>query len=92
MLGPFESYLAMRGIKTFPLRMQRQCANALPHCQLARHASGDRTASTSPPIPNHPDAASIKRLFAPDLYGAIVSFEVKGADRDGIFRIMNALA
>ena len=27
-LGPFESYLAMRGIKTFPLRMERQCANA----------------------------------------------------------------
>ena len=30
--GPFEAYLAMRGIKTFPLRMQRQCANA---CRLA---------------------------------------------------------
>ncbi|HEY9140402.1 MAG TPA: PLP-dependent aspartate aminotransferase family protein, partial [Bryobacteraceae bacterium] len=27
LLGPFESYLAMRGIKTFPLRMERQCAN-----------------------------------------------------------------
>ncbi|MCY7416888.1 MAG: PLP-dependent transferase, partial [Chloroflexi bacterium] len=27
-MGPFESYLTMRGIKTFPLRMQRQCANA----------------------------------------------------------------
>ena len=28
MLGAFESYLAMRGIKTFPLRMERQCKNA----------------------------------------------------------------
>jgi len=27
-LGPFECYLTMRGIKTFPLRMERQCANA----------------------------------------------------------------
>ena len=27
-LGPFESYLTMRGIKTFPLRMERQCKNA----------------------------------------------------------------
>src|SRR5690606_645724 len=27
-LGPFEAYLAMRGIKTFPLRMERQCRNA----------------------------------------------------------------
>ena len=31
-LGPFESYLTMRGIKTFPLRMERQCANA---CRIA---------------------------------------------------------
>ena len=30
--GPFESYLTMRGIKTFPLRMERQCANA---CRVA---------------------------------------------------------
>src|SRR5437667_6212846 len=27
-LGPFESYLAMRGIKTFAVRMERQCSNA----------------------------------------------------------------
>ena len=31
-LGPFESYLTMRGIKTLPLRMERQCANA---CRVA---------------------------------------------------------
>jgi cystathionine gamma-synthase/methionine-gamma-lyase len=36
-LGPFESYLSMRGIKTFPLRMQR-----LTPRKLARHASRDR--------------------------------------------------
>ncbi|MBL8234012.1 MAG: PLP-dependent transferase, partial [Bryobacterales bacterium] len=29
LLGPFESYLTMRGIKTFPLRFERQCANAV---------------------------------------------------------------
>jgi cystathionine gamma-synthase len=36
-LGPFESYLAMRGIKTFPLRMERQCTNA---CKVASWPSG----------------------------------------------------
>jgi cystathionine beta-lyase/cystathionine gamma-synthase len=36
-LGPFESYLAMRGIKTFPLRMERQCANA---CRVASWLAG----------------------------------------------------
>ena len=89
-LGPFESYLAMRGIKTFPLRMERQCANA---CRiagwLATHPAVERV--HFPADPKHPDAANIKRLFAPGFYGAIVTFEIKGADREHVFRFMNAL-
>jgi cystathionine beta-lyase/cystathionine gamma-synthase len=90
LLGPFEAYLAMRGIKTFPLRMERQCHNACKVASwLATHPGVDRVYFPSDPA--HPDAAVIKRVFAPNLYGALVSFEVKGADRDGIFRMMNAL-
>ena len=90
LLGPFESYLSMRGIKTFPLRMQRQCANA---CRIASWlASHPATENVNfPANPHHPDAANIKRIFAPDLYGAMVSFEVKGADSTGIVRVLNAL-
>ncbi len=89
-LGPFESYLAMRGIKTFPLRMERQCANARKVAEwLAAHPAVERV--YYPADPNHPDAANIQRLFAQGLYGAIVSFEVKGADRERVFRMMNAL-
>src|SRR5580693_7415247 len=88
-LGPFESYLAMRGIKTFPVRMERQCANACRVASwLATHPAIDRVYFPSDPA--HPDAAIVKRLFAPNLYGAMVSFEVKGAERDRIFRVMNA--
>jgi cystathionine gamma-synthase/methionine-gamma-lyase len=87
-LGPFESYLAMRGIKTFPVRMERQCANACRVASwLATHPSIERVYFPSDPA--HPDAAIVKRLFAPNLYGAIVSFEVRGAGRDEIFRLMN---
>ncbi|HXJ40198.1 MAG TPA: PLP-dependent aspartate aminotransferase family protein [Bryobacteraceae bacterium] len=89
-LGPFEAYLAMRGIKTFPLRMERQCANAQTVASwLATHPCVDRV--YFPGDPAHPDAANIQRLFAPGLYGAMVSFEVKDAAREQIFRIMNAL-
>jgi cystathionine gamma-synthase/methionine-gamma-lyase len=89
-LGPFECYLAMRGIKTFPLRMERHCANTKTIAEwLVTHPAVERV--YYPSDPNHPDAANIRRLFAPGLYGGIVSFEVKGADRDHIFRIMNAL-
>ncbi len=89
-LGPFEAYLSMRGIKSFPVRMERQCANA---CRiagwLATHPAVERV--YFPAYPNHPDAASIERLFTPTLYGAMVSFEVRNADRERIFRLMNAL-
>jgi cystathionine beta-lyase/cystathionine gamma-synthase len=88
-LGPFESYLAMRGIKTFPVRMERQCANA---CRVASFLAGHPAIERVyfPADPAHPDAAIVKRIFAPGLYGAMVSFEVKGAGRDRIFSLMNA--
>jgi cystathionine gamma-synthase/methionine-gamma-lyase len=44
-----------------------------------------------PAGPDHPDAATVRRLFPPNLYGAIVSFELKQAGRDEIFRFMDAL-
>jgi cystathionine gamma-synthase/methionine-gamma-lyase len=88
LLGPFESYLAMRGIKTFPVRMERQCANACRVASfLATHPAVERV--YFPADPAHPDAAIVKRIFAPGIYGAMVSFEVKGADRDRIFSLIN---
>ena len=89
-LGPFESYLTMRGIKTFPLRMERQCANACRVGQaLAGHPRVERVYFTGDPA--HPDAATIRRLFPANLYGAMVSFELKDAGREEIFRFMDAL-
>ena len=89
-LGPFESYLAMRGIKTFPLRMERQCANA---SRIAVWLAGRPQVERVhfPGDPAHPDAPAIARLFAPGLYGAMVSFELKDAGREAIFRFMDRL-
>jgi cystathionine beta-lyase/cystathionine gamma-synthase len=89
-LGPFESYLSMRGIKTFALRMERQCANACrvaswlqSHPRIARvHYLAD---------PNHPDAAVIHRLLPEGLYGALVPFEIKDATKEDVFRFMDKL-
>jgi cystathionine gamma-synthase/methionine-gamma-lyase len=89
-LGPFESYLTMRGIKTFPLRMERQCANACRVASwLSAHPRVERVYFTGDPA--HPDTATIRRLFPPNLYGAIVSFEIKGAGRTEVFQFMDAL-
>lgn len=89
-LGPFESYLAMRGIKTFAVRMERQCTNACRVASwLAAHPEIARV--HFPADPAHPDAVTIRRMLPDGLYGAIVTFELKGAGRDDVFRFMNAL-
>jgi cystathionine gamma-synthase/methionine-gamma-lyase len=89
-LGPFECYLTMRGIKTFALRLERQCANA---CRVANwlssHPRVEKVYFTGDPA--HPDAATIRRVFPANLYGAMVSFEIRDAGRDKIFRIMDGL-
>ncbi len=89
-LGPFESYLTMRGLKTFPLRMERQCANA---CRIAAWLKEHpRVARVHfPADAAHPDAATIRRLLPEGLYGAIVSFELKDAGRTEVFRFMERL-
>lgn len=89
-LGPFESYLTMRGIKTFPLRMERQCANARTVAQwLAQHPRIARV--HFPGDPSHPDAATVSRLLPPGLYGGMVSFEIRDADGAAIFAFLDRL-
>ncbi len=89
-MGPFEAYLTMRGIKTFPLRMERQCTNACKVANwLAGHPSVERVHYTGDP--QHPDAATIARLFPAGLQGAMISFEIRGAGRNEVFAFMDAL-
>ncbi|MGA8597331.1 MAG: PLP-dependent aspartate aminotransferase family protein [Bryobacteraceae bacterium] len=89
-MGPFESYLTMRGIKTLALRFARQCDNA---CKLASwltsHPAVDRVFYLADP--RHPDAATVKRLFGSALFGAIVSFEIKGAHKEAVMAFMDRL-
>jgi cystathionine gamma-synthase/methionine-gamma-lyase len=80
----------MRGIKTFPLRMERQCGNACRVAAwLAQHPAVERV--HFPGDPAHPDAATIRRLFPDGLYGAMVSFEIRDAGRERIFAFLDRL-
>ncbi|MGA3024169.1 MAG: PLP-dependent aspartate aminotransferase family protein [Bryobacteraceae bacterium] len=89
-LGPFESYLTMRGVKTFVLRMERQCANARRAAQwLGAHPAVSRV--HFPEDPAHPDAEVVARLLPAGLYGAIVTFELRDGGREEVFRFMDAL-
>ena len=85
-MGPFESYLTMRGIKTLALRVERQCANACKVASwLATHPRVERT--LFPGDPKHPDAAAVARLFPKNRFGGMVSFELKGAGRPEVFAL-----
>jgi cystathionine gamma-synthase/methionine-gamma-lyase len=89
-MSPFESYLTMRGIKTMALRVERQCANACKVASwLAAHPRVERVYFTGDPA--HPDAATVARLFPKNLYGAMVSFELKNAGRAEVFQFMERL-
>lgn len=90
-LGPFEGYLTMRGIKSFPVRMERQCGNARRlSLWLNQQRSVDRV--YYPAGPAHPDAAIIARLLTPEMFGAMISFELKGAkDQETVWAFMDRL-
>src|SRR5262249_17951893 len=66
------------------------CHNArkLAEC-LANHPCVERVYYCSDP--RHPDAATISRLFKPGLFGAIFSFEIRGADKASVMKFMNRL-
>ncbi len=89
-LGPFECYLTMRGIKTFPLRFDRQNQNAI---QVANYLSNHSKVETVffPGLPNHPDQATTGRLLPAGQFGAIVSFEIQGADKAAVFQFFDRL-
>ncbi len=94
-LGPFQCFLASRGVRTLPMRMQEHCRNAL---HVARTLESHRMAAAVcyPGLESHPDHAVATRLFDPDsdgipMCGGMVSFEVRDAGQEGTFRFMNAL-
>lgn len=89
-LGPFECYLTMRGIKTFPLRFERQSRNAIAVAQfLATHPKVENV--YFPGLPSHPDQETTARLLPAGNFGAMVSFEIKDADKQGVFQFFDKL-
>jgi cystathionine gamma-lyase len=73
--GPFDSFLAMRGLKTLHLRMKAHCESALELAKwLEKHPAVERV--IYPGLKSHPQHALAKRQM--DGYGGIITIEVKG--------------
>ena len=91
-MAPFEAWLALRGLKTLPLRMQRQCENAEEvSAYLATHPKVAKV--YHPSIKDHPDNEVARRVLSGS--GGLVSFELavenpeKG--REAAFHFLNSL-
>jgi cystathionine gamma-lyase len=72
--GPFDSFLALRGLKTLALRMERHCANAI---RIARwlEARKDVERVIYPGLESHPQHALAKRQMSQ--FGGIVTVILK---------------
>jgi cystathionine beta-lyase/cystathionine gamma-synthase len=79
--GPVDSFLALRGLKTLPLRMQRHCENALELARwLEKHPRVARV--IYPGLASHPQHKLARRqMRAPDgkpAFGGMITAVLKG--------------
>lgn len=77
-LGPMEAWLALRGLRTLPLRIERQSANALA---IASHLAGHPLV-TAVHYPGVGDALAVARAQMRRGFGPLLSFEIDGAAAD----------
>ena len=83
--SPMDAWLSLRGIKTMPLRFNRQCASAAEIASRLRDdARIDRV--IYPDIDLNPGGQ-----FKTDQRGAMIAFEISGAGQQEIFRFMESL-
>ncbi|MDL1910115.1 PLP-dependent transferase [Chloroflexi bacterium CFX6] len=90
-LGPFEAWLALRGLKTLPLRMKQQCENALRVAEWLRSHPRIETVHY-PGLPEHPQRELANQLFKGRGFGGVLSFVIAGADKNKVFRFMESLS
>jgi len=79
--SPFDAFLALRGVKTLGVRMQRHCESALQLAQfLERHPAVARV--HYPGLPAHPQhalaRAQMRDPHGQSAFGGMIAIELKG--------------
>ena len=75
--APFDCYLALRGVKTLAVRMERHCANARAVVDLlVGHPAVERV--LYPMLPDHPGHAAASKQMRD--FGGMVSFTLRGGE------------
>ena len=86
-LGPMDSFLVLRGIKTLHLRVQRHCENGMKVAEfLSNHPEVDKV--YYPGLPDHPSHEIAKKQMSG--FGGMVTFTFKsGKKQDAITFLEN---
>jgi cystathionine beta-lyase/cystathionine gamma-synthase len=83
--GPFEAWLALRGLKTLPLRIARQSQSAQA---VARHLAGHRHVRAVHYPGTDPSTSAVARRQMPDGFGPLLSFEVAPGTAEAADRVV----
>ena len=84
--APFDCYLALRGVKTLAVRMERHCANARAVVDLlVDHRAVEQV--LYPQLPDHPGHAAASKQMRD--FGGMVSFTLR-AGREAALRVAAA--
>ncbi|MDX6747079.1 cystathionine gamma-synthase [Polaribacter sp. PL03] len=83
--GPMDSFLALRGIKTLHIRMQRHCENARA---VARFLNAHSKVGTVfyPGLEDHPGYEIAKKQMKH--FGGVVSFSLKDESKEAAFNFL----
>lgn len=86
--NPFGSFLLLQGLETLSLRVERHCYNTL---ELARWLRTNENVAwvSYAGLKDHPYHAVAKKYFRQGMYGAVLSFGVKGGMEAGKVFINN---
>lgn len=81
-IDPFASFLLLRSLKTFPMRVREQCNNALAFA-TAMEKNKNILRVLYPGLPSFPQSAIAMKQMSPG-FGGMVTLEVKGGLKKAI--------
>lgn len=86
--GPMDSFLALRGIKTLHVRMQRHCENASAVASFLKK-NPKIGAVYYPGLEDHPNHEVAKKQMKD--FGGVVSFRLKDGSREATFKFLESI-
>jgi cystathionine gamma-synthase len=88
-IGPFDAWVTLRGLRTLPIRIRAHCEHAeLVAHRLARSPLVERV--FYPGLAAHPNHSVAEQMLQGG-FGGMLAFQIRGAGRPGAFRFLESV-